>query len=61
MAYYKFKDGTTSLGSQENFEMLNNSKLWIGIGIAVFLIIIFVSLYFKNRNANKQNFGFRFY
>lgn len=65
MAYYKFRDGTNSLGNEnvENFQMSsNNSKLWIGIliGILIF-IIIGVIFYLKRRNANKQNFGFRFY
>jgi uncharacterized integral membrane protein len=61
MAYYKFKDGTTSLKNVEHFQMTSNSKLWIGISITVLIFIIFVIFYLKNRNANKQNFGFRFY
>lgn len=62
MAYYKFRDGTTSLGNvKENFELFSNSKLWIGIGVLLILIIIFVIFYLKNRNVNKQTFGFRFY
>ena len=64
MAYYKFKDGTNSLGNgnvKENFELLSSSKLWIGIALFFILIIIAVIFYLKNRNANKQNFGFRFY
>ena len=66
MAYYKFKDGTTSLGSEkskEYFELLSNSNLWIGIVGAFFLIIIIIAiiLYFKKSKTNKQNFGFRFY
>lgn len=65
MAYYKFKDGTTSLGleKKEHFELLSNSNLWVGISVAVIIIIfiIAVALYLKKLNSNKQNFGFRFY
>ena len=61
MAYYKFRDGTTSLEAKENFELLSNSNLfWIGIGV-LFVLIIFLIFYLKKRNVNKQTFGFRFY
>lgn len=64
MAYYKFPDGTTSLSKniKEHFESLSNPKVWIVFSIFLFLaFVVFLIIYFRNRNAKKQNFGFRFY